>query len=134
MRLAPIFVLVAMAAAAAAQEADRYDSADATFGHVIYLRYCAACHGRDGRGDGPVSAGLRAKPIDLTQLAAKNNGKFPYEKVARAIDGRETSRVHGTPDMPVWGQVLAKTSGTDAANVDEAVKRLTHFVWSIQKK
>ena len=103
-------------------------------GQLIYGRYCAACHGREGKGDGPVAPGLVKKPIDLTALASKNGGKFPYDKIARAIDGRETPRAHGTPDMPVWGEVFAKTAGTDAPSVGDAVKRITHYVWSIQAK
>jgi len=125
--------LLALALPAAAQQA-HHDSSQASMGQVIYFRYCAACHGREGRGDGPVAPGLVRKPIDLTALASKNGGTFPYEKVARAIDGRETSRSHGTPDMPVWGEVFAKTAGTDSATVEGAVKRITHYVWSIQKK
>jgi mono/diheme cytochrome c family protein len=27
----------------------------ATGGEVLYLRYCASCHGIAGRGDGPVA-------------------------------------------------------------------------------
>lgn len=112
----------------------KLDSAEATMGEVIYSRYCAACHGREGKGDGPVAPGLVRKPTDLTALASKNDGSFPYLKVAKAIDGRETSRAHGTPDMPVWGEVFAKTTGTDAPDVASAVRRITQYVWSLQKK
>jgi mono/diheme cytochrome c family protein len=126
--------LVALALPASAQTPSRLDEGEAALGQVIYGRYCAACHGREGKGDGPVAPGLVKRPVDLTALASKNGGKFPYEKVARAIDGRETTRAHGTPDMPVWGEVFAKTSGTDAPSVADAVKRITHYVWSIQAK
>ena len=129
-----VLALAVLATPAAVQAPDRHDASEAGMGQVIYTRYCAACHGREGRGDGPVAPGLVRKPIDLTALASKNGGKFPYEKVARAIDGRETTRAHGTPDMPVWGEVFAKTSGTDAPSVGDAVKRITHYVWSIQGK
>jgi mono/diheme cytochrome c family protein len=127
-------VLAVLAAPAAVQAPDRHDTGEAAQGQVIYVRYCAACHGREAKGDGPVAPRLVMRPIDLTRLASKNGGKFPYEKVARAIDGRETTRAHGTPDMPVWGEVFAKTSGTEAPSVGDAVKRITHFVWSIQGK
>jgi mono/diheme cytochrome c family protein len=126
--------LVRLAAAlpALAQEQKKLDMSEATMGQIIYFRYCAACHGREGRGDGPVAPGLVRKPIDLTVLATKNKGVFPFDKVARSIDGRETPRAHGTPDMPVWGEVFAKTTGTDAPSVEAAVQRITHYVWSIQ--
>ena len=129
-------ILAATTCSLSAQEPvpDKMDSAEATMGQVVFARYCAACHGRAGRGDGPVAPGLVRKPIDLALLAVKNNGKFPYDKVLRAIDGRDTPRVHGTPDMPVWGEVFAKTTGTDAPNVDEALRRITHYVWSLQQQ
>jgi mono/diheme cytochrome c family protein len=127
-------VVTVLAAPAAAQQPERHDSSEAAMGQVIYSRYCAACHGREGKGDGPVAPGLVRKPIDLTVVASKNGGKFPFDKIARAIDGRETPRAHGLPDMPVWGEVFAKTTGTDSPTVADAVKRITHYVWSIQGK
>ena len=132
--IALVFAAAALLAPAAVQAPEQHDVGEATAGQLIYSRYCAACHGKQGRGDGPVAPGLVSKPIDLTALASKNGGRFPYDKVARAIDGRETRRAHGTPDMPVWGEVFAKTSGTDSPTVADAVKRITHYVWSIQKK
>jgi hypothetical protein len=50
------------------------------------------------------------------------------------IDGRQSNRMHGTPDMPVWGEIFALTTGTDAPTADLAVKRITHYVWSHQAK
>lgn len=108
------------------------DLGEAAAGEVIYFRYCAACHGKSAKGDGPVAPGLVKKPIDLTQLARKNGGVFPYEKTAAIIDGRQTTRTHGTPDMPVWGEIFAITSGTDAPDAQSAVKRITNYVWTLQ--
>ena len=73
-------------------------------------------------------------PTDLTLLAKKKGGVFPYVDVVRAIDGRRSARGHGTPDMPVWGEVLQKSTGTDSPNVDTAVARIAHYIWSLQKK
>lgn len=107
---------------------------DAAAGEVIYLRYCAACHGRTMKGDGPVASGLKNSPGDLSTLIQKNKGVFPYDKVAGIIDGRETSRIHGTPDMPVWGEIFAITTGTEAPSAEAAVRRITMYVWSKQEK
>ncbi len=120
--------------AAPARPPSTLNLTDAAAGEVIYLRYCAACHGRTLRGDGPVASGLKNSPGDLTTLTQRNKGAFPYEKVAGIIDGRETSRVHGTPDMPVWGEVFAVTTGTEAPSAEAAVKRITMYVWSKQGK
>ncbi len=110
------------------------DLGEAAAGEVVYMRYCAACHGKTMKGDGPVASGLNKKPIDLAQLAKKNNGIFPFDKVAAMIDGRQSTRMHGTPDMPVWGEIFAMTKGSDAPSADSAVKRITNYVWTLQAK
>ncbi len=114
--------------------AARPDLGEAAAGEVIYMRFCAACHGKTLMGDGPVASGLVKKPIDLTELARKNAGVFPFDKVAAMIDGRETNRMHGSPDMPVWGEIFALSSGNEASDAATSVKRITHYVWSNQKK
>jgi mono/diheme cytochrome c family protein len=72
-------------------------------GKAEYHSSCAPCHGSDGKGTGPVSAGLKVPPPDLTVLAKKNNGVFPFNSVSEIIDGRKTIIAHGTRDMPIWG-------------------------------
>lgn len=101
-------------------------------GEMIYARYCTACHGREGRGDGSLAPDLKVQPTDLTKLAEKNGGEFPFEVVARSVDGSETVRGHGTPDMPAWGDAFTRTEGTETDTVEEAIERLTHYIWSIQ--
>jgi mono/diheme cytochrome c family protein len=79
-------------------------------GRPLYLRYCAACHGRQGRGDGPVAPALGEKPTDLTQIA--HGGEFPLQAVVEAIDGTRTVRAHGVSEMPVWGEVFQPDPAT----------------------
>jgi mono/diheme cytochrome c family protein len=121
------------AAADESKSPETLDTSQAFRGQLIYQRFCAACHGTAGAADGPLATGLRSKPTDLTRLAARNGGVFPFDKVSRAIDGRDTVRMHGPSDMPVWGEVFSKTKGTDAPNPEEAVTRISHYVWSLQK-
>ncbi len=42
------------------------DSADAARGRALFSTHCAGCHGPDGRGDGPASAGLVPPPANFT--------------------------------------------------------------------
>ena len=72
-------------------------------GKAEYQSSCAACHGADGKGDGPMASALKAHPADLTVLAKKNNGVFPVEAVYQTIDGRRPLASHGSREMPVWG-------------------------------
>jgi mono/diheme cytochrome c family protein len=84
--------------------ASAYAGEDA--GRVLYVRYCASCHGRDGRGDGPVAPALGQKPTDLTRIAEEHGGDFPFVAVFEAIDGTRTVRAHGVSEMPIWGEVF----------------------------
>jgi len=78
-------------------------SEDFDAGKIEYETGCAPCHGVDGKGRGPVAAGLTAAPADLTVLAKKNNGVFPLSSVYDTIYGIKTVIAHGTRDMPIWG-------------------------------
>jgi len=88
-------VVVHFKNAARAQEFDA--------GKFEYRVGCAACHGVNGKGMGPVAALFGAPPTDLTLLAKKNNGVFPFNSVYEVIDGRQLVIAHGTRDMPIWG-------------------------------
>ncbi len=72
-----------------------------------FRRYCASCHGRDARGDGPAGLALKTTPPDLTRIAERRGGKFPAGEIADWIDGRLT-RSHGSSEMPVWGTRLSE--------------------------
>jgi len=77
---------------------------DADVSKMEYQSSCAACHGIDAKGNGPVGTELKTPPSDLTVLARKHDGVFPYDLVYQMIDGRNTTIAsHGTRDMPVWG-------------------------------
>jgi mono/diheme cytochrome c family protein len=103
-------------------------------GRPLYLRYCAACHGREGRGDGPVAPALGEKPTDLTQIAPSHGDPFPLDAVVDAIDGTRSVRAHLVSEMPVWGEVFR----TDpASHEQERVARsrviaIARYVRSLQ--
>ncbi len=73
-----------------------------------YYRLCAVCHGEGARGDGPMSRMLKTPPPNLTLLAKNNDGHFPFLRVLEMIDGRNMIEVHGTREMPVWGESLTR--------------------------
>lgn len=74
---------------------------DAEAGRALYLDFCAACHGMEAKGDGPMRDLLRVPPSDLTALA--QGGEFPILRVAGQIDGRHPVMAHGG-DMPIFGR------------------------------
>jgi len=55
----------------------RYTATSVARGSVLYTRYCVACHGAHGYGNGPVSAGLPIKPLPLTKrLLGRREGEL----------------------------------------------------------
>ncbi len=108
-------------------------STNPTSGKEMYKEYCAVCHGVDGKGGGPAAVALKKVPTDLTQLAIRNNGKFPGEKVARNIEGDEMVLSHGSNDMPVWGSLFKSLGGSDNI-VRMRVVNLTEYLRSMQAK
>lgn len=127
-----LVIAIACCAAAPVRAADTEDPARAT-----YLRYCGACHGMKGKGDGSVGKLLETKPTDLTQIAKKSGGDFPFNKVMQVIDGRTTVRAHGDADMPVWGEVFQEKPTWEIGRRAEVLGKvmvLTEYVRSIQEK
>jgi mono/diheme cytochrome c family protein len=47
--------------------AEAYDAASVVRGQAVFAANCTACHGANGRGDGPAAAGLPVRPANLTE-------------------------------------------------------------------
>jgi len=88
------------------------------YGRDLYAFYCASCHGRDAKGEGPVSPALKAAPPDLTRIAIGNGGVFPRARIEAIVSGRADPPlpVHGTREMPVWGPIFDGLDRNESAN------------------
>jgi mono/diheme cytochrome c family protein len=134
-----VAALVGSATASAAGE----DPAIAQ-GKKIYGEYCASCHGADGKG-------VSGKGNDLTQIAKKNGGTFPFYDVMLQITGRRptgqdqdtslpgsTTTPHGDGRMPSWGQIFAQQEGVTALDLQlqttGKIMLITEYLQSIQQK
>lgn len=117
-------------------------------GEYLFNTYCAVCHGKDGKGAGPAAGALKVPPPDLTTLARRHGGKYPAEYVSTVLQyGVENLKAHGSPDMPIWGELfaprgaltrnpsrpLAETQEVDAA-VALKVRGLNQHIESLQAK
>jgi mono/diheme cytochrome c family protein len=96
----------------------------------MFLSYCAPCHGKLGRGDGPAAAALTRVPADLTKISARNKGTFPEVRVKRYIEGADEIAAHGTRDMPMWGPLFRSLSQETAAL---RVQALTDYLKRLQQ-
>ncbi|WP_299924285.1 cytochrome c [uncultured Pelagimonas sp.] len=77
----------------------------ASDGKALFMENCAACHGENGKGDGPMARAMTPAPKDLTLIQVRNGDKFPESKVLSSIDGYARSDLAG-PGMPEFGGLL----------------------------
>jgi len=124
--------LLAGSVSARAQDAT-LDKGLAMDGQRLFQTYCGACHGKTAKGDGPLAKDLKVAPADLTKLSEKNGGTFPFEMVMKTIDHGRNVRGHGTEDMPAWGAAF-KTTAESADDAQQMMRKLAHYLWSIQPK
>lgn len=96
--LSALAVATALALPVTAQEYPQEFEA----GRAEYLAACAACHGENADGNGPIAI-MFDKPVPgLRGMAAANEGEFPLLETFMIVDGRTGIRGHGNP-MPVFG-------------------------------
>jgi mono/diheme cytochrome c family protein len=105
---------------------------ESTYGPDLYRAYCASCHGKDGRGNGPVVPALKVPPPDLTLLAARQGGVFPAVEVEAILRGSAVS-AHGSEEMPVWGPIFQALDPSDA-RVKARLASLVSHLRSIQRR
>ncbi|MEE9208439.1 MAG: c-type cytochrome [Gemmatimonadota bacterium] len=80
----------------------RAHAQDAESGGQTYDRWCAECHGAEGRGDGPAAAYMLPRPRDFTQaryqIRTTANGELPTDADILAV---LENGMPGTA-MPAW--------------------------------
>lgn len=110
---------------------------EATSGAEMFTTYCAVCHGKDGKGNGPAAPALKTHPIDLTQLSKKSNGNFPSRHVSTVIEFGTENPAHGNKEMPIWGDLFQTLSthnyGADA-QTKLRISNITDYLKTIQQK
>ena len=103
-------------------------------GKEMFVSYCASCHGKDAKGDGPAAHALKQLPADLTTLAKRNGGKYPTNKVTSILRGQTTLMAHGDQEMPVWGPVFWRLSQGREEQVQMRIANLNRYLESLQEK
>ncbi len=141
-----ISLVVALAMMSVAGVAQQTSEQKATVKHVpihntasssgkeMFESYCAVCHGKDGKSDGPAASALKTPPSDLTQLAKKNGGKYPGAHVAAVLQGQASLPAHGSQDMPVWGPLFSSISQGHEAQVHQRISNLVSYIETLQAK
>lgn len=100
---------------------------DSSNGPQMFQAYCASCHGKTGKGDGPAAVALKAKPADLTTIAKRHGGTVSVKDFEDRINGIAS---HGDSEMPVWGPIFRDLSGNEKLRI----YNLKTYIDSIQEK
>jgi mono/diheme cytochrome c family protein len=103
-------------------------------GKTLFMEHCASCHGDDAKGAGPAALALKRQPPDLTALAKRNHGKFPYDEVSKAIDGDVEVPAHGSREMPTWGPLFLALTDLNTREAERLTTTLTDYIKSLQVK
>jgi mono/diheme cytochrome c family protein len=101
-------------------------------GKDMFLAYCAACHGKDAKGDGPAASALSVAPADFTGLT-KKHGKYPAMKVTTVLTGQANLTAHGNTEMPVWEPIFSRMSQGHEGE-EHRIANLNHYIESLQAK
>jgi mono/diheme cytochrome c family protein len=107
---------------------------NAASGKEMYIEYCAACHRTNGKGTGPAASSMKAAPADLTQLAKKNDGKYPANHIAAVLKFGSGPGAHGSAEMPVWGALFKSLDKFHDATVQQRISNLVGYIETLQTK
>lgn len=120
----------------------QYRQARVPSGEQTYQQYCAACHGADAKGHGPMALVLRTPAPDLTTLAKSHSGNFPYDYVSSVLEfgpapsGEVVSEyaypAHSSSDMPIWGSIFQHYDQQSERIVQQRIRNLCDYLASRQ--
>ena len=91
-------------------------------GQKIFRNYCAACHGENGKGKGPVAGALNHAPPDLTLISQ-----------AIIAGQAQSASAHGSREMPIWGPIFHDVEW-DQDLGEVRLDNVTRYVESLQQK
>jgi mono/diheme cytochrome c family protein len=132
--LSALLSLMALATAARSVDETQLPPTYMPTGEQMYKQYCATCHGADAKGNGPLAAFLKTPPPDLTTLAKRHLGKFPYEYVANILEFGPGVSEHGSSEMPTWGPIFRYYDKQNERIVKLRIKNLCNYLASLQGK
>lgn len=94
-------------------------------GENAYSRFCAVCHGFDGKGNDVELVDLEQTPPDLTLISQRYGGQFPWLKLYTIINSQESIGAHGAREMPEWNEVF-DLRNWDSQDNDEYAEEIVY--------
>jgi mono/diheme cytochrome c family protein len=105
---------------------------DVAAGRETFLKYCASCHGTEGKGDGPAAFAMKTPPTDLTTLSKRHEGRFPGGYVSALLKFGRNLAAHGSEEMPVWGTRFRSLDPANDPTGQHHIDDLLAYIRSIQ--
>jgi len=102
-------------------------------GKASFRAYCAGCHGKEAKGDGPAIEYMTVPPADLTQVT-KRYGTFPEEAIFSRIDGSDIQVEGDAKNMPHWGNIWRgmNPDWESPQDIRDRIDELVAYLKSIQ--
>ncbi len=97
-------------------------------GQALYVRWCAACHGETGAGDGLAAAGLWPRPRDFSWGLFKFRSTASGELPTDADLFRSIARGVPATSMPAWGEGRQPLTDVEIWQLVQAVEALVPFI------
>ncbi len=107
---------------------------NAAAGQDTFLKYCASCHGKTAKGDGPAVFVLRTAPPDLTTLSKRHEDKFPGGYVGVVLRFGKSFASHGSEDMPIWGSHFKTLDPVHDPTGQQHIDDVVAYIRSLQVK
>lgn len=98
---------------------------DLARGRQLYARHCAACHGPEGRGDGPAAKGLEPAPSNFHDRERQRHRSAYglYNTITRGVEGTAMAAFAHLAEADRWA--LAYVAANYAASESELVRGKT---------
>ena len=93
-----------------------------SYGHKVFELNCVACHGKEGKGDGPAAAGIVPPPRNLVEGKWKNGGLSQnlFSTISTGITGTSMASFSHLPKSDRWALVHFIRSITKNKPADKA--------------
>jgi mono/diheme cytochrome c family protein len=106
----------------------------AAAGQETFLKYCASCHGKTAKGDGPAAFVLKTPPADLTTLSKRHEDIFPAGYVSAVLTFGQSFASHGAVDMPIWGSRFKTLDPVHDPTGQQHIDGVVAYIRSLQVK